>query len=622
MKKPILFLVLLIGLSPVLFAQTTISQDQRMQWWREARFGMFIHWGLYAIPAGEWQGQSYPDIGEWIMQRAKIPVREYEKLAGQFNPTQFNAKEWVAVAKQAGMKYITITSKHHDGFAMFKSTASKYNIVDATLYRKDPIKELAEECHRQGLKMCFYYSQILDWHEPDGEGNNWDFTTPPNFQKYLDEKVKPQLTELLTQYGAIDLIWFDVAQSKEKSISREQAQSLKDLVRKLQPQCIISGRLCGGVETDYRSTGDNVIPSNFDNGDWEVPATLNHTWGFRKDDHDWKNPETLTRFLFDIAAKGGNYLLNVGPTAEGIIPPESVAILGRVGEWMKANSECIYGTTANPFRLEFDWGNITQKPGKLFLGFSHWPTTPFSLGGLKNPVKKIYCLADPAQTALPFEATYDSKNDHHNLKIILPTTAPDKVLPVVVVEIEGNADVEKEISQQSTGTLLLPGLSAQANKNGLPAALDFSGRDGGAFWTDGAIRLSWDFKIEQPGVYQVEIVTTETGLKNTIPPVPGQKPRSQWLGGHRVLVRVNGSELPCTITADRKEFYPPNPFWNKIYTSVGPVTFAAPGTYQLSLVPRSLCVEDSGIKPEELSQYLKPIIGFTFKEIVLHPLNP
>jgi alpha-L-fucosidase len=410
MKKTILIFLLFIGLQPIMIAQKTISQDQRMQWWREARFGMFIHWGLYAIPAGEWNGKQIDGIGEWIMKRALIPAVEYRKLAGQFNPTKFNAHEFVSTAKNAGMKYITITSKHHDGFAMFKSNASKYNIVDATAYGKDVIKALAEECQKQGLKMCFYYSQSRDWNEPNGLDNEWDFPKERNFQKYLDEKVKPQLTELLTNYGPIGLIWFDTPMD----ISKEQAQSLKDLVRRLQPACIISGRLGGGVETDYMSTGDNVIPATVVAGDWEVPATLNNTWGFKKNDHEWKSPEVLTRLLFDITAKGGNYLLNVGPTAEGLIPQESVDILAKVGNWMKINNECIYGTKASPYKNEFKWGNITQKPGKLYLGIFSWPKGAFYLEGLKNRVKKAYLLADKQQKALPVQEIYDEKTDHHS----------------------------------------------------------------------------------------------------------------------------------------------------------------------------------------------------------------
>ncbi len=592
MKKLIILLTLLVGINPIVFAQQNITQDERMQWWRDARFGMFIHWGLYAIPAGEWEGKEYPQIGEWIMKNARIPVAEYEKLAQQFNPVKFNAHDFVMTAKNAGMKYITITSKHHDGFAMFKSNASKYNIVDATPYGKDVIKALAEECQKQGLKLCFYYSQSRDWHEPNGLDNEWDYPKERNFQKYLDDKVKPQLTELLTNYGPIGMIWFDTPMT----ISKEQAQQLKDLVRKLQPATIISGRLGGGVETDYMSTGDNVIPSTVIRTDWEVPATLNNTWGYKKNDHNWKSPEVLTRLLFDIAAKGGNYLLNVGPTAEGVIPQESVDILAKVGDWMKTNSECIYGTTASPYKMEFKWGNITRKPGKLYLGIINWPASDFYLEGLKNKVKKVYLLSDKRQKALPFEESYNSDSDHHRLKIDLPETAPDKVVSVVVVEIEGPANVETSISQQADKTILLPGILGEAKKENQPVELNFTARGGGATWLDEAINLTWDFNVEEAGTFQVDVVTTETGSHGS--PV--------WQGGQKIKITCAGQNTETTVTDDAREDNPRTQYWKLIHTDAGKIKINKPGEYILSLTPMDF--------PESK-------IGFTFKEINLVPLK-
>ena len=592
MKNFLLLMAFILGIQPALLAQKTITQDERMQWWREARFGMFIHWGLYCIPAGEWNGKPVEGIGEWIMKRATIPATEYRQLAKQFNPVKFNAHYFVATARNAGMKYIAITSKHHDGFAMFKSNASKYNIVDATPYGKDVIKALAEECQKQGLKMCFYYSQSRDWNEPNGLDNDWDFPKERNFQKYLDEKVKPQLTELLTNYGPIGLIWFDTPMD----ISKEQAQSLKDLVRSLRPECIISGRLGGGVETDYMSTGDNVIPATVTPGDWEVPATLNNTWGFKKNDHEWKSPEALTRLLFDIAAKGGNYLLNVGPTAEGLIPQESVDILGKVGEWMKINSECIYGTQASPFKTEFKWGNITQKPGKLYLGIFNWPTADFYLEGLKNKVKKAYLLADKEQKALPVKASYNKKTGHYRLKIDLPQTAPDKVVSVVVLEIEGAPEVETVICQQADQSILLPGVSGEASKDNKPAELKFTARGGGADWRDAAISLTWNFTVEKAGTYQIDLVTTETGSHGS--PV--------WQGGQKIKIRCAGQVQETTITADSKEYNQRSQYWKLIHTSAWKIKFEKPGTYELSLIPENF----GEIKT-----------GFTFKEIQLNPIK-
>ena len=318
-----------------------------MQWFRQAKFGLFIHWGLYCIPAGEWKGQPIAGIGEWIMNRAKIPVTEYEQLAKQFNPVKFNAEEWVQMAEDAGMKYIVITSKHHDGFAMYGSEVSKYNIVDATPFHRDPLKELSAACARHNIKFGFYYSQSQDWHEPAGMGNTWDFG--PDAQKdsiydsYLRGKAEPQVKELLTGYGPVALIWFDTA----RMMTGDRGPRFIDIMHTLQPAALIDGRL--GVKGDYRSTGDNQIPNEVLKEDWEVPATLNHTWGFKKDDTDWKTTDDLTFKLVDIVSKGGNYLLNVGPTSEGVIPQASQDNLRGVGKWLKVNGESIYGAGPTPF---------------------------------------------------------------------------------------------------------------------------------------------------------------------------------------------------------------------------------------------------------------------------------
>ncbi|OPZ67808.1 MAG: Alpha-L-fucosidase [bacterium ADurb.Bin478] len=596
MSISMLSAVLLLGLAAACKSEP-ITQDQRMEWWRRSRFGLFIHWGLYAIPAGIWKGRSIPGIGEWIMYSAKIPVKEYRKLAEQFNPQKFDAKAWVGLAKAAGMKYITITSKHHDGFALYGSKASSYNIVDATPFKRDPIKELAEECRRQGLKMCFYYSQVQDWNEPGGYGNTWDFPVQGDFQKYLDEKVKPQLTELLTQYGPVGMIWFDTPYN----ISAEQAQSLKDLVRRLQPACIISGRLGGGVKTDYISTGDNVVPGSMIATDWEVPATLNDTWGFKVEDHAWKSPRLLTIILFDIVAKGGNYLLNVGPTAEGVIPAESAAILHKMGEWMSVNGECIYGTEASPFQREFGWGNITRKGDKLFLGFYQWPADEFYLEGLLTRVEKAWLLADPDQKGLAFQQTLHSDTERPRLTLHLPSTAPDEAVSVVVLQLAGEPMVQQGLFQSGDGSVLLPGVLGKISRNGEEAQLNFGSRTGGSDgWLDPAIAIDWDFHLEKPGRYRVDIITMETG----------QHGDPAWVGGHTFEIHSTAG-LQGVIRADEKEYSPRAHYWHRIHTHAGHLTFDRPGSQHLRLQPLS-------INPE---QWPDGRPGFTFKEIILTPAD-
>ncbi len=587
--KSFMMLLLFLLLTGSGFSQSMSSQDQRMQWWREARFGLFIHWGLYAIPAGVWNGKEVPNIGEHIMRMAKIPAVEYRKLAAQFNPDKFNAHDYVALAKRTGMKYIAITAKHHDGFAMFKSEASAYNVVDATPFKRDVVKELADECHKQGLKFCFYYSQSRDWNEPDGLHNTWDFKEPRNFQKYLDQKVKPQLTELLTKYGPVGMIWFDTPED----ISAKQAEELKHLVRKLQPNCIISGRLGGGIATDYSSTEDNVVPSFSLPGDWETPATLNNTWGFKTNDHNWKTSGNLIRLLFDICSKGGNYLLNIGPKADGEIPKESIAILNKIGDWMKINHEAIWSTTSSPYKAEFDWGNITSKTGQLYLGVYKWKPGTFYLEGLKNKVKKVYLLADPAKHSLFYQELYDAKLNHKRLRIDLPKSAPDSAVSVVVVEIDGLARVESRIVQQQNGNILLPGILASAAKGTKKIQLNYTTPGGGAGdYKDPGVLLTWDFKVEKPGRYEVNVVTTEAGSH--------QKPI--WQGGQSLKITCDGQELLLKIQADVKEYNVRTQYWKKIYTKGSSLVFKSAGLYRLSLVPVDLSTG-----------------AFTFREIKLIP---
>ncbi len=398
-------------------------QDPRLAWWREARFGMFIHWGLYALPAGEWRGQPVPGLGEWIMHNARIPVAEYELLARQFNPLRFNAAEWVSLAKRAGQKYLVITSKHHDGFCLFKSDYTRYNMVDGTPFGRDPLKELAEECQRQGIKLGFYYSQTQDWHHPHGDGNDWDFDpAKQDFAGYIDGYVKPQVREILTHYGPICLIWFDTP----KGISAQQSESLLDLVHELQPACLVCGRV-GNALGDYASAGDNKIPALAVDADWETPATINDTWGYRKDDHNWKSAPDLIRKLVDIVSKGGNYLLNVGPTTEGLIPQPSVDRLLAMGAWLHDNGEAIYGTRPGPIQ-GVPWCRSTAKAGRLYLHVLDWPRGGvIAIPGLQQQVGRAHLLADP-QTALSLSRQGD------DLLVRGPASAPDAVDTVLVLD--------------------------------------------------------------------------------------------------------------------------------------------------------------------------------------------
>ncbi len=331
-------------------------------WWEEARFGLFIHWGLYALLAGEYKGKRTHNIAEWIMHDLRIPKEEYEQLARQFNPQHFDAKFIARLAREAGMRYVVLTSKHHDGFAMYHSQASAYNVVDATPFGRDVAKELQLACEQEGLKLCFYYSQAQDWHHPDGIEEIYNDPSP-HFRRYLEEKCKPQLQELLTQYGDIGLIWFDTPMTMTEAESRE----LKALVRSLQPDCLVSGRIGHGLG-DYMTTGDNFIPLLPYGKPFEVPATINNTWGFNRFDQRWKTGSQLVRNLVRVVSRGGNYLLNIGPDALGRVPQQSVDALREVGAFMRHSGESIYGALPLPtYPYDLGWGYLTGKAHRLYI---------------------------------------------------------------------------------------------------------------------------------------------------------------------------------------------------------------------------------------------------------------
>ncbi|MBS1565460.1 MAG: alpha-L-fucosidase [Bacteroidetes bacterium] len=458
MKKLLLASVLCSSTFYSLQAQTATNKD-RMEWWREARFGMFIHWGVYSVPAGTYKGQKINRIGEWIMNRGKIPVADYQQFAKEFNPVKYDPDAWVRMAKEAGMKYIVITAKHHDGFAMFDSKASKWDIADATPYKKDLLKPLAEACRKYGIKLGFYYSQAQDWNNPGGaaarkvasEGwanpdsaridaytethsGHWDpAQTTKTMSQYIDEVAVPQIRELLTNYGDVAVLWWDTP----TGMTDEYAEKINALL-KLQPNIITNDRLKRpNYPGDYK-TPEQRIPnlSELDGKDWETCMTMNETWGYKSYANNWKSPQTLIRNLVDIASKGGNYLLNVGPKSDGTFPQESVNILKEMGAWMKVNGEAIYDTKASPFGL-FSWGRCTKKEnGKntiLYFSVFEWPKDgKLTIPGLKNEIVSAKLLANGLAVGTTRSA--------EGLVLNVPATAPDPIATVIKVEVKGGVD--------------------------------------------------------------------------------------------------------------------------------------------------------------------------------------
>jgi len=336
--------------------ETEAERNERMAWWREARFGMFIHWGLYAVPAGKYEGKEIWGTGEWIMNSAPIPIPAYEQYADRFNPVHFDADQWARLVADAGMKYMVITSKHHDGFCLWDSKVSDYDVMDRTPLKRDILRELSEACRRRGIRFCLYHS-IMDWHHPDAQGIFYPAyntsKTNPNFQRYIDAYLKPQLKELVSGYGPLGILWFDGQWINDWTIAK--GRDLYRFVRGLQPDIIINNRVGKGGTGLAEKTEDNYvgdygtpeqeIPAQGLPGvDWESCMTMNGTWGFKESDLNWKSDTTLIWDLVETASKGGNFLLNVGPTAEGLIPQASVDRLLRMGQWLRINGEAIYGT--------------------------------------------------------------------------------------------------------------------------------------------------------------------------------------------------------------------------------------------------------------------------------------
>ena len=454
--------------------QASTKKDTRMAWWRAARFGMFIHWGVYSQWAGVYHGHQQARGGaEWIMNRSKIPVREYQDTAKSFNPVHYDPEAIVLMAKEAGMKYIIITAKHHDGFALFDSKASPWNAVEATTYGKDLLKPLADACHKYGLKLGFYYSQAQDWNNPGGaaarklmrEGwanpdsakvdaytaahnGHWDaMQETRSFEAYIDQVSVPQVKELLSNYGEVSVLWWDTP----TNMTRQAALKLQEAL-KLQPNIITNDRLKRPDFPGDTKTPEQKIPTQAElNGqDWETCMTMNGSWGYKSWDQNWKSSASLIRNLVDIASKGGNYLLNIGPKADGSVPVQSVERLRAIGKWMKVNGRAIYGSQPSPLQ-DLKWGRCTmfasKTKTKLNLFVFEWPENQkLIVPGLKNKVLHARLIAASGVINLAVQ------NKGAHVEVALPRLAPDQVASLIELEVQGevaNVNLQSKVDMSS-----------------------------------------------------------------------------------------------------------------------------------------------------------------------------
>jgi alpha-L-fucosidase len=421
-----------------------LSDNERMAWWRDARFGMFIHWGAYAIPGGERNGEICKGGAEWIMDKLDYTIDDYEKeVTAKFNPVKFDADAWVKMAKDAGMKYIVLTSKHHDGFCLWDSEITDYDVMEACPYKKDIVKALSEACKKADIHFCLYHS-IVDWHHPQAQaplypnynaGQKDQTVVNPEFPMYYENYLKPMVGELLTKYDNVDVVWFDGDWIAD--YTTEMGKDFYAYIRGVKPNVIVNNRVdkgrngMEGMDKEGNFAGDfgtpeQEIPATGIDSDWESCMTMNGSWGYKPSDTNWKSSETLIQHLVDIVSKGGNFLLNIGPDASGLFPPESVERLADMGKWININGEAIYGANASPVDRP-QWGRYTSKPGVVYANVFEWPEDGQMRIDSKLKVKRASLLVDGKELNV-------SSSDEGSF-ITVPEMAPDKVATVIKLEL-------------------------------------------------------------------------------------------------------------------------------------------------------------------------------------------
>lgn len=487
-----------------------VKESKRGKYFADGNYCMFIHWGLYSHITNKWNGKTYYGIGEWIMnpQMANISIDEYKAVANQFNPVEFDAREIVQLAKDAGMKYIIITSKHHDGFAMFHSKVNSFNIVDATPFGKDPMQELARECRKAGLGFGFYYSHNQDWTYPggaggprvDSEGNT------KTFDDYFLEKCLPQVEEITKNYGEIELIWFDTP----GNMPEKYAQQLVEVVRKNQPTALVSGRVGYGLG-DYQTLGDMEVPLTNIEGLWEGIDVTNDSWGFAWYDQNWKSPKQILKILLSTVARGGTLMMNVGPDGLGRIPSQAKESLLSTGKWIKRYPQVIYNADASPWKHSLPWGDVTTKGNKLYLTVFDWPTTgELWLPGLQSQIKEIRIVGTSKKQKLSFS----KKREWTCIKV--PFEAPDKLISVLEVTLDNNPIVDNTMAVDPGIGIHIPVFFSETEncsvkyKSWMEKFGEWKHIHHVSDWTQNST-ATWEFIINEAGIYHVDLTYAGQG---------------------------------------------------------------------------------------------------------------
>jgi alpha-L-fucosidase len=509
------------------YKESLKTHEQRIQWWRDAKFGMFIHWGVYSLPGGEWKGKKVTGYAEHLMRKEKITRSEYLELAHQFNPVQFNAEEWVKYAKAAGMNYLIITAKHHDGFAMYDSKASDFNIMQQSAWKHDPMADLSAACKKYGVKFGFYYSHAFDWEHPDAPGNDWEYKNPGGDQNlfggrnwydvhpellakavnYVNTKAIPQIKELLIKYHP-DILWFDTPQKLPLS---ENIHILK-AIRETDPNVVVNGRLVRGPNNlmmgDYKNTGDRPAEFAPVTGDWEAIPTTNESYGYSKFDDSHKPVGFFIQLIAKAASRGGNLLMNIGPKGDGSFDTKDIFILKGIGKWIDQNRESIYNAKATPLPLQ-SWGVSTMKKELVYLHVFNWPLDgKLNVGGIKSNIGKAYMLADKNKKELRID-----RLNATDISITVPVRAPDTANTVIVLETKGDlaTDPIRFVSANMPARLLTFDASLEGKGFG------FGDGKSTAYFVDGwktkEQSINWDFRTNETQEFNVTlkyIATPET----------------------------------------------------------------------------------------------------------------